>query len=91
MINSTSYLNSILKIINRYFPHRVLQLSTWIFFLQQNWQETLSDGLHLSMVGSHLLFDLLKPVVDQLTSELPMIYPDWKDVDVDNLANSLKP
>lgn len=38
-----------------------------------------------------MLFDLLKPVVDQLTSELPMIYPDWKDVDVDNLENSLKP
>lgn len=58
---------------------------------RESWQETLCDGLHLSQVGSHLLFDLLKPVVDQLTFDLPMIYPDWKDVDVDNLATCLKP
>ena len=57
----------------------------------QDWQDALCDGLHLSPAGSQLLFFLLRPVVDSLTSELPMIYPDWKEVDINNLTECLKP
>nr|XP_022302463.1 isoamyl acetate-hydrolyzing esterase 1 homolog [Crassostrea virginica] len=58
---------------------------------REDWQDALCDGLHLSSAGSQLLFYLLRPVVDSLTSELPVIYPDWKDVDINNLTECLKP
>lgn len=44
----------------------------------------LNDGLHLSSRGCEYLFDLLKPVVTKITAELPMLYPDWKQVDTNN-------
>jgi len=50
----------------------------------------LNDGLHLSASGSQLLFSLLKPVVDHLTSDLPsIIFPYWDDVDPNNPEKSL--
>lgn len=44
----------------------------------------LNDGLHLSPRGSEYLFDLLKPIVTKVTSDLPMLYPLWSDVDNEN-------
>ncbi|KAK7502481.1 hypothetical protein BaRGS_00006434 [Batillaria attramentaria] len=54
-----------------------------------NWEEMLIDGLHLSQSGSKHLFDLLKPVMEQLTSNLPMKFPLWDQVDIENPKSSL--
>ncbi len=35
----------------------------------------LSDGLHLSPAGSELLFQLLWPLVDERTRQLPLCFP----------------
>lgn len=49
----------------------------------------LNDGLHLSPLGSRLLFDLLNPIVEKLTSDLPQVCPYWADVDAADLETSL--
>uniref|UniRef100_A0A2C9KZI4 SGNH hydrolase-type esterase domain-containing protein n=1 Tax=Biomphalaria glabrata TaxID=6526 RepID=A0A2C9KZI4_BIOGL len=55
-----------------------------------DFSEYLSDGLHLSSKGSHLLFELLKPIITQLTSHLPVVWFPFHDrVDIDNLEKSL--
>ncbi|XP_076093035.1 isoamyl acetate-hydrolyzing esterase 1 homolog isoform X1 [Mytilus galloprovincialis] len=51
---------------------------------EKDWENMLNDGLHLSSRGCEYLFDLLKPVVTKVTAELPMLYPDWKQVDTNN-------
>ncbi|CAG2232695.1 IAH1 [Mytilus edulis] len=51
---------------------------------EKDWENMLNDGLHLSSRGCEYLFDLLKPVVTKITAELPMLYPDWKQVDTNN-------
>ncbi|KAL3837171.1 hypothetical protein ACJMK2_022547 [Sinanodonta woodiana] len=51
---------------------------------QEDWKSCLNDGLHLATRGSLLLFDLLQPILDKLTSELPMIYNLWSEVDNEN-------
>ncbi|XP_050406651.1 isoamyl acetate-hydrolyzing esterase 1 homolog isoform X1 [Patella vulgata] len=56
----------------------------------ENWKEMLNDGLHLSTIGSRLLFKLLQPIVDKLTSDLPMNYPLWDEVDYENPNSSLE-
>ncbi|XP_060077329.1 isoamyl acetate-hydrolyzing esterase 1 homolog [Ylistrum balloti] len=55
----------------------------------QDWQQLLNDGLHLSTRGSELLFNLMKPFVVKLTSEIEAKFPDWKDVDNTNPDASL--
>ncbi|XP_076459429.1 isoamyl acetate-hydrolyzing esterase 1 homolog [Babylonia areolata] len=57
----------------------------------QEWKSMLNDGLHLSPSGSQLLFNLLLPILDELTSTLPTMYPLWDEVDLDNLDTSLVP
>ncbi|BFZ06312.1 hypothetical protein BsWGS_09351 [Bradybaena similaris] len=50
----------------------------------------LCDGLHLSRHGSRLLFDLLRPVIEKLTAQLPTtLFPSWDEIDPDNLEKSL--
>nr|KAI8743987.1 putative isoamyl acetate-hydrolyzing esterase 1 [Biomphalaria glabrata] len=57
---------------------------------KEDFSEYLSDGLHLSSKGSHLLFELLKPIITQLTSHLPVVWFPFHDrVDIDNLEKSL--
>lgn len=51
---------------------------------QKHWEEMLNDGLHLSPLGSEFLFELLKPSINKLTSELPMQLPLWADIDNQN-------
>ncbi|XP_062570813.1 isoamyl acetate-hydrolyzing esterase 1 homolog isoform X2 [Saccostrea cucullata] len=58
---------------------------------RDDWQDLLCDGLHLSAAGSLLLFKLLKPAVDQTTSELPLVFPNFNDVDIEDLHGCLKP
>ena len=59
-------------------------------FIPQDFTPYLNDGLHLSASGSHLLFSLLKPVIDDITSDLPsIIFPYWDDVDTANPEKSL--
>jgi len=49
----------------------------------------LNDGLHLSPSGSQLLFKLLTPIVEKLTSDIPQVCPYWADVDEADLEKSL--
>ena len=55
----------------------------------ENWRRFLSDGLHLSDDGNKFLFEKVKAVIESdpelKPSNIPMIFPDWKVVDVDNL------
>jgi hypothetical protein len=53
------------------------------------WSRFLCDGLHLSDDGNKFLFEQLKKVIQENPelnpSNIPMVFPDWKTVDVDNL------
>ncbi|CAG5117182.1 unnamed protein product [Candidula unifasciata] len=50
----------------------------------------LCDGLHLSQRGSKLLFDLLRPIIEKLTAQLPAAwFPFWDEIDVNNVEKSL--
>ncbi|KAK0059383.1 isoamyl acetate-hydrolyzing esterase 1 [Biomphalaria pfeifferi] len=50
----------------------------------------LNDGLHLSGKGSELLFDLLQPLLKQLTSDVPQVwFPAYDQVDLENVDQSL--
>ncbi|XP_067687623.1 isoamyl acetate-hydrolyzing esterase 1 homolog [Haliotis asinina] len=55
----------------------------------EEWKEMLCDGLHLSQTGSHLLFTLLQPVIDKLTSDVVFKFPLWDKVDYMNPKVSL--
>ena len=57
-----------------------LKKVTMCFPSQQNWQRFFSDGLHFSSEGSKFLFNLLWPIIDELTDKLPMLMPDWSVV-----------
>lgn len=58
--------------------------------LLQDFCVYLNDGLHLSEKGSQLLFDLIKPHIDKLTSDLPTVwFPFWDEVDESNIEKSL--
>lgn len=53
-----------------------------------------SDGLHLSDAGNHLVFELLKEVFAECVPEispdsLSALCPDWKDIDLSDIAKSL--
>ncbi|XP_046549695.1 LOW QUALITY PROTEIN: isoamyl acetate-hydrolyzing esterase 1 homolog [Haliotis rubra] len=55
----------------------------------EEWKNMLCDGLHLSQTGSHLLFTLLQPIVDKLTSDVVFKFPLWDEVDYMNPKVSL--
>ncbi|XP_071103083.1 isoamyl acetate-hydrolyzing esterase 1 homolog [Haliotis cracherodii] len=55
----------------------------------EGWEDMLSDGLHLSQKGSHLLFTLLQPIVDKLTSDVVFKFPLWDELDYNNPEASL--
>uniref|UniRef100_A0A0B7BEA7 Isoamyl acetate-hydrolyzing esterase 1 homolog n=2 Tax=Arion vulgaris TaxID=1028688 RepID=A0A0B7BEA7_9EUPU len=56
----------------------------------EDYASYLSDGLHLSQKGSRLLFDQLQPIIENLTSKLPIVwFPFWDEVDLDNVEKSL--
>jgi len=50
----------------------------------------LNDGLHLSTTGSQLLFSLLRPHIDALTSHLPMLFPYWDQVNTEDPQQSFQ-
>ncbi|KAK7113408.1 hypothetical protein V1264_012703 [Littorina saxatilis] len=56
-----------------------------------DWEKCLNDGLHLSADGSRLLFNQLQPLIEQLTSNIPMKFPLWDEVDAENPKPSLLP
>ncbi|XP_041371484.1 isoamyl acetate-hydrolyzing esterase 1 homolog isoform X1 [Gigantopelta aegis] len=55
----------------------------------EGWEEYLHDGLHLSSKGSEFLFGLLRPLIDQLTSNLKTRFPLWDQIDEKNPEASL--
>lgn len=55
----------------------------------KNWKRYLCDGLHLSVDGSQLLWEHLKPFFDKLAESLEMVYPDWSSIDPKNPEASL--
>ncbi|KAL8584901.1 hypothetical protein ACOMHN_043538 [Nucella lapillus] len=58
---------------------------------ESEWKSMLNDGLHLSESGSRLLFDLLLPTLDQLMEDVPIKFPAWDEVNMDDLKQSLVP
>ncbi|XP_033624915.1 isoamyl acetate-hydrolyzing esterase 1 homolog [Asterias rubens] len=55
----------------------------------KSWKRFLSDGLHFSVEGSKFVSKHLNQMVLAGTEHLPMILPDWKDVDVSCPEKSL--
>lgn len=55
---------------------------------KKEWSHMLNDGLHLSPEGSSHLFDILKPHVSHLTSDLTVKLPYWDDID-NNAPNAI--
>lgn len=51
------------------------------FQQEQNWQQLLLDGLHLSKPGSQKLARCLVPFLEQAVGPVPAIFPDWKCID----------
>ncbi|RUS69497.1 hypothetical protein EGW08_022744 [Elysia chlorotica] len=55
-----------------------------------DYQKYLSDGLHFSVKGSQLLFSLLWPIVQDLTSDLPeLLFPRWDAINAADVKGSL--
>ncbi|XP_027044424.1 isoamyl acetate-hydrolyzing esterase 1 homolog [Pocillopora damicornis] len=52
-----------------------------LFHEQPNWESFVSDGLHFSKEGNQFVAQQVIPVLDTKLGHLPMIFPDWKDVD----------
>ncbi|GFO20474.1 isoamyl acetate-hydrolyzing esterase 1-like protein [Plakobranchus ocellatus] len=56
----------------------------------EDYQKYLRDGLHFTEKGSRLLFSLLQPIIDSLTSHLPeLLFPRWDAIDLENVKDSL--
>lgn len=60
-----------------------------LFHSQPSWETFLCDGLHLSKEGNHFVGEQLIKVLEPKLSHLPLVFPDWKDVDTKNPENSL--
>lgn len=57
---------------------------------EDDFQKYLRDGLHFNQKGSELLFNLLWPIVDDLTSHIPeLFFPRWDAVNLDDVRGSL--
>ncbi|XP_071941212.1 isoamyl acetate-hydrolyzing esterase 1 homolog [Antedon mediterranea] len=56
---------------------------------EKNWERFLIDGLHLSIEGSRFLEKNLSALVLKKTSKLPVLFPDWKDINPDHPEDSL--
>ncbi|XP_033121870.1 isoamyl acetate-hydrolyzing esterase 1 homolog isoform X2 [Anneissia japonica] len=56
---------------------------------EPNWERFLEDGLHLSIEGSYFLEEKLNALMLEKTKDLPVIFPDWKDIDTDRPEDSL--
>ena len=41
----------------------------------------LEDGLHFSVKGNQFLATHLIPILESELGSLPMVLPDWKDID----------
>ena len=48
------------------------------------YSEFLSDGLHLSGKGNQFLAELLQPHIEDLTNNLPVNLPLWRDFKYDD-------
>ena len=42
------------------------------------------DGLHFSQSGSQIVFEFISKELREMTKDLPMILPDWKDICQEN-------
>ncbi|KAH3703207.1 isoamyl acetate-hydrolyzing esterase 1 homolog [Dreissena polymorpha] len=51
---------------------------------QEDWQDMLNDGLHLSRLGSEHLFELMSEHLTPVHDSLPFAFPYWADIDNDN-------
>ena len=47
------------------------------------------DGLHFNETGHQLVYQKLKEKISPIMDQLPMVFPDWLDIDQDNLEKSL--
>ncbi|KAA0197470.1 Isoamyl acetate-hydrolyzing esterase [Fasciolopsis buskii] len=57
---------------------------------QQNWADMLSDGLHFSRKGSEFVAQILTAVLeDRLTTICPVLFPDWKQIDMERPEESI--
>jgi len=48
-----------------------------------------ADGLHFSESGSMFVYNKLKEEIDPIVEKLPLVYPDWKEIDLDDRTQSL--
>ncbi|GFT95220.1 isoamyl acetate-hydrolyzing esterase 1 homolog [Trichonephila clavipes] len=51
----------------------------------QDWSKFLTDGLHFSSDGSHLVYHLLLPLIEKKVNATEMLLPYWRDI------NHIKP
>ena len=47
------------------------------------------DGLHFNKIGSLFVYKKLKEVIDPIVEQLPLVYPDWKEINLDDRSQSL--
>ncbi|XP_038058334.1 isoamyl acetate-hydrolyzing esterase 1 homolog [Patiria miniata] len=58
-------------------------LDLWTLMQEdKNWPRFFYDGLHVSQDGSRVIAKHLVKMVEERTRHLPMMLPDWKDIDV---------
>ncbi|XP_066933197.1 isoamyl acetate-hydrolyzing esterase 1 homolog [Clytia hemisphaerica] len=57
--------------------------------LNENWKDLFYDGLHFSESGNQFVFEKIKEKIDPIMERLPMVYPDWKNIDFNNREASL--
>lgn len=60
-----------------------------LFYEQPNWESFLCDGLHLSKEGNHFVADHVIKALEPKVGHLPLVFPDWKDLDPKNPAKVL--
>ncbi|XP_067930440.1 isoamyl acetate-hydrolyzing esterase 1 homolog [Watersipora subatra] len=55
----------------------------------EEWRKYVSfDGLHLAKEGSQLLSELVIRKLEKITSDCEVIFPDWKELDYENLSSN---
>ncbi|XP_062893950.1 isoamyl acetate-hydrolyzing esterase 1 homolog isoform X1 [Mobula hypostoma] len=64
-------------------------LDLWTLMQIGDFSSYLLDGLHLSEKGSRFLETHLWPMLEKRTENLPMIFPNWRDIDHLNCQASL--
>lgn len=62
-----------------------IDLNSIMMEFGEDYKSLLYDGLHLSKSGSKVLFDALKPVLEEnITNDLKLMYPTFQDIENNN-------